>query len=176
MPGQSSWEAPSWGTTPTRAIGGMTLGSGLAGYPSSSHGLGSSQSQAGVRTTRRRSGSLTGTPSNRTASLQGGTLRQQLQGQFNAQGNPFEDPGALPSGPQDLAGSSLGLLGHNLYNAVPENLQWPQPQPSETPAQQQLPHRSGTAASTPQTMVLSPESHSSVPNPADWDPLYRWVF
>lgn len=152
----------------------MTLGSGLAGYPSS--GQGSGPTQTGPRTTRRRSGGLPAAPSSRTASLQAGTLRQQLQGQFNAQGNPFEEPSALPSG-QDLAGTSFGLLGHNplsLYNAVPENMQWPQPQLSETPAQQQLPHRSGTAASTPQTnMVLSPESHSSVPNPADWDPLYR---
>ncbi|KAK9828210.1 hypothetical protein WJX74_003592 [Apatococcus lobatus] len=180
LSGQSSWEPPSWSNslaaTPTRAAGGMTLGSGLAGYPGSGHGLGSGQSQTGPRTTRRRSGGLPGVPSSRSASLQGGTLRQQLQGQFNAQGNPFEGASALPSDPQDLAGTSLGLLGQNplsLYNAVPEDMQWPQPQLSDAPAQQQLPHRSGTAASTPQTnMVLSPESHSSVPNPADWDPLY----
>ncbi|KAK9863799.1 hypothetical protein WJX84_009568 [Apatococcus fuscideae] len=179
--GQSSWETPGWGggnlgATPTRGSGGMTLGSGLPAYPGSSHGYVSGQSQTGTRTTRRRSGGLPAAPSSRSGSLQGGSLqagslRQQLQAPYVGQ---IDDQG----GAQDLAGTSLGLLGHtplSLYNAVPEHMQWPQPHLPETPVQQQqqLPHRSGTAASMPQThMVLSPESHSSVPNPADWDPLY----
>ena len=182
--GQSSWEAPSWagslGTTPTRSSGGMTLGSGLPGYPSSGHGLPSGQSMSGGRSLRRRSGGVPAAPSSHTASLQGGSLRQQLQNQYSGQSSMFEDQSGLndaaglprQSSSQELA-ARLSHAQLSLYNTVPENLQWPQPHLPETPAQQILPHRSGTAASTPQTNMLSPESHSSVPNPADWDPLYR---
>ncbi len=184
LSGQSSWDPPTWGgslgTTPTRSSGGMTLGAALPGYPTSGHGLASGQSQTSARSTRRRSGGVPAAPSSRTASLQGGALRQQLQSQFTGSGSMHDDQGGMAdsagltrqSGSQELA-ARLSHAQLSLYDSVPEHMQWPQPQLPETPAQPGLPHRSGTAASTPQTNMLSPESHSSVPNPADWDPLYR---